>query len=382
MKTIPDKFLQALQLNDYSVLKNTLKLMTYESAWAGKIVAEQVHDSLIECDNPWYGSNYDKDYYWVDTRSIDDWTPLTEAAYCLNETAIQLILARWPEQAADLVKRTYSSLNKAYDYFSVKYEQDKKHGFSTKCLLDLNTIVQANVLIRYHMSTINPSFQYNHNKINNESYSNYLALKILDINSTEDLITFYETYIAGGLTNHQQCSGFFPITRIYSDINIKLITILHEHAYTLLLRQGDTLGAVDNSTSEAGRRDLKCQQALLLSNVFSEKHYQCGVSTQSIRNLMHEVLTDDPQNLNYILTPAFMSGKKQFEPSNVAVAVELSLLSTLFSTLSHLLECVSGLFNGFIMLVQQAITATINVLSGHVGLEKEKCESSIPTNGL
>lgn len=310
MKKIPDNFIQALKQKDNNALNNALKFMLYETKWAIKDVY-----SKRELEEG-YGWGY-QDY------GTSDWTPLAEAAYLQNEAAIEIIFARWPNHAVDLLSRTLRALNHAeHSLQTYPANKDCKH------LLTHTNLTQAKIFLRYHYTTLIPSFQFPYNATDSNAYAEFLLKKIDELEDVSSLITFYETYITKNCLHYQRGFCFSKPSRTYSNASIYLITHLHEKIYQLMKNQGDMI-SIENG------------QDLMRSTIFSDKHYQAGVLTQPIRNLIHEQLINAPLPdatlpvAIAIIDDSFVA----FEPSNSPEA-------TYFSTIYKILHCMVGTIAG------------------------------------
>ncbi len=370
MNIIPADFIKALKDKNNTLLNNALKFMTYEYLWVNKDLYEQTHIDTI-CVESW---NQEAEYsYWTERVTITDWTPLAEAAYNLNEDAIKALLLRWPDKTSDLVERTYAALAQASAGVAQYNPQ-----LNTKILypMDLKTIEQATILIRHHMALINPKFKYTYDKINNDAYFNYLITKISRLNSTDELIKFYDTYIEQHVISYKKCAFSLFYAPIYSDKTIELITCIHEHIHQLLKKQNE-------QTISTQCRDLLC------SNIFALTHYEKGVTTYPIRRLIQELwladksliteqnklreqavaqqTVNEPDNSAQI----FSIPKYAHNPIPVAVAItgdehaleasyQPSLMSQLVNSLHDSFESILKFLNAFVSLIKHAISIMNN----------------------
>lgn len=305
MKNIPADFLHALKQKDYDTLKHILKFMPYETQWA---------------TNPVY-SSYSEEDDMLYTYGPSDWTPLAEAAYDSNEQAIQLIIARWSNNAVDLITRTYRVLNQAEDYL-------QNSGAKHEAILDSNKIKQAKIVLRYQLATLIPLFESTYNETDHNAYVDYLIKQIVSVNKIDDLTKLYDLYIATHCISYQKVCLFFSNPfGTYSGSSIYLITRLHEKAYQLIKNQPDII-ATEN-----------CQR-LMQSTLFSEKHYQGGVLTQPIRNLINElsINASQPDSTLPVATAIFDDLFEEFEPSR---RTDATLFSMLYNTSNCILNFIT-----------------------------------------
>lgn len=381
MKVISQDFIKAVNAQDYSKVEKLLKFMTYEKEWAGLVIWETSYFDHRFND---YESEVDKS--WCQPYSANDCTPLVIAAISQNEKMVDLVLSRWPTNAADLIVRSYNACSKISDLL-VQYKNIKLGKDETKkkvIEIDLNAIVQTKNLLRQHMAQRKVSYSFSSQ--DNHSWNEYVACKVNAIQNVNKLINFYESTVSFDMIPLLFHTGYFfsKTERVqYSSHAINLISLIQNRAHHLISQQeGDIL--YDS-----------CQQ-LLTSEIFSNKHYQYGLGNRSLQDLIIEL---NAENLNFkvVQEAPVVSLKTEVIPEVAlakayiikddalpsAPAIELMaeatpLASHAQSSVETLLDCIKDLFLELSFFPMKAIHFIEQIISwlADTFSHKEECSAA------
>tara|TARA_B110000908_G_C10218081_1_gene433807 strand:- start:440 stop:1546 length:1107 start_codon:yes stop_codon:yes gene_type:complete len=353
MKTISQDFIQAVNVKDYSKVENLLKFMAYEREWVGNNLMLNFTGVTFRTEyikeEAWNFQGYELveesvpiDNHYTKTFYIYDWTPLTIAALSLDETTLNLVLERW-NNSSDLLLRSYKTLERAEkaldDISSYLPVKNRTHTSTNKTYsFERNTIVHAKNLLRQRMAQNQITYSFS----DNDNWHQFIAGKIAAIKSIEELITFYDNNVSFGVTPFVNIYSFFTTleTTAYSKHSINLVSLIQERAHQLISQQeGDAL------FDSCGK--------LLISDLFSIKHYQYGIENRELRELIVELNSQNPNLKNTQGAPvATVIGEET--QSNAG-----SLLDSIYYLLNQLSEIPMNVINFF----EQILTLIVNAFS-------------------